>query len=98
MFDIVLCEKPADEGLTKDEIINMIDVLNDDKFLLLEIEAKHVESVAMGVITIEAANKYNYDYSKNGLVDFIANILDDMDNESANEQYIHNGCSIWLTR
>lgn len=95
-FKLILHEKPVNEGLTRSEAIDMIDMLSDNEFLLIEIEAKQHESAAMGFISMEFADKLNYDYE--GLTAFVANILDDMNNESDDCIYEFEGEKIWLTR
>jgi hypothetical protein len=98
-FVLVLHEKPVDEGLTRAEAWDMIDMLSEsNEFLPIEIEAKAHESVAMGFIARNFADELDFDYEKSGLNDFVANILDDMNNENENCIYEFRGKHIWLTR
>ena len=98
MFDIVLKEKEAEYGLTRSEALDMFDMLNENEAFPLEILAKEHECLAMGWITPKAADKIYFDYEASGLNTFVANILDDMENESDDCQYSFKGLSIWLSR
>ena len=84
-YDVVLMEKPGVDGLTKEEIIDLFGFLNGKYVYPVEIEATKVESVAMGFITTRAANELNYIY--NDLNSFVANILNDMNNETQDGVY-----------
>lgn len=97
-FALVLHEKPIYDGMTHTEAIDLIDMLGDHEFLPIEIEAKFHESIAVGFITMDFADKVNFDYEGSGLNAFIANILDDMDNEHDDCIYTFKDCKIWLTR
>jgi hypothetical protein len=98
-FVLVLHEKPVDEGLTRSEAIDMMDMLPEgDEFLPIEINAETHESVAEGFIAMSFAEKLNYDYENSGLNKFIANILDDMNNEREDCTYEFADGQIWLTR
>lgn len=97
-FDIVLLERPIDEGLTRAETMTMFDFLKEDDVFPLEIMANAVESSAIGFITNKTAEQLDYDYAKSGLNKFIADIMDDMTNETATHTYEFNGLNIFLTR
>lgn len=104
MYGIALREKPVMFGLDKQDIDTLYNIAagpsNDDTFEVypIEIEAKEHESSAMGFITPEAAEHFDYDYEKSGLCDFVAAILDDMNNESADHSYTFKGINIYLDR
>lgn len=99
-FELVLHEKSAADadGLIRSEAIDFIDMLSGKEFFPIEIEAKYHESTAMGFITRDFADELNYDYEGSGLNAFIANILDDMNNEREDSTYEFKGRKIWLTR
>ena len=97
-YAMVLCEKQSEDGLTKKEAISMIHKLSQEEFYLIEIEAKHHECSAMGFITAEFANNFEYDYETSGLSDFISEILDDMDKESTSGIYMFKGQPVLLAR
>lgn len=97
-YGIVLMEKEFTNGLTKNDVIDLFDMLNDIEAYPIELEARKHECSAMGFITIEAAESLDYDYEESGLHDFIANILDDMENESDDCEYEFKGIKIWLSR
>ncbi|MBO5435905.1 hypothetical protein J6A31_08935 [bacterium] len=86
-YDIVLIEKPEDEGLTISEITTMFEFLKEETAFPLEICAELQNSVAMGFITTSASDSLNYDHQTSGLTSFISNILDDMNNEEASKTY-----------
>lgn len=95
-FGITLIEKPNVDGLTKAEVMEMYDQMNGDEAYPLEISG--CETSAMGFITPEAAEILNYDYQESGLNDFVAVILDDMNNESEDGTYEFRGIRIHLSR
>lgn len=95
-FGITLVEKPNVDGLTKAEVMEMYDQMNGDEAYPLEISG--CETSAMGFITPEAAEILNYDYQESGLNDFVAVILDDMNNESEDGTYEFRGIRIHLSR
>lgn len=95
-FGITLIEKPNVDGLTKAEVMEMYDQMDGDEAYPLEINGS--ESSAMGFITPEAAEILNYDYQESGLNDFVAAILDDMNNESEDGTYEFRGIRIHLSR
>ena len=97
-YGIALREKQAEYGLTRNDVIDLFDMLNNVEAYPIELEAREHECVAMGFITPEVAELFDYDYEASGLHDFIANILDDMNNESDDCRYEYQGVKIWLSR
>lgn len=99
-YDIALREKPFVSGLTKEDIIDLSNKVNDEEMYPVEIYAKYHESSAMGFITPYAAGLVGYDYSgeESGLRDFVAKILDDMNHENDSHVYEFKGLKIWLDR
>ena len=95
-YGIMLIEKPEVEGLTKSEVMQMYEQMDADEAYPLEISG--CETSAMGFITKDAAKILDYDYEESGLKDFIAVILDDMNNESENGTYEFRGIRIKLRR
>ena len=95
-YGITLKEKPFDYGLTRQEVVDLFDMLNQTEAYPIELMAMDHECSAMGFIAIDAADQLNYNYSE--LEKFVANILDDMENESDDCRYEFKGISIWLSR
>lgn len=98
LFGIVLHETPLDQGMTRTEAMDMIDMLSEEEFLPIEVEGKDGGSVAIGFITMQAANALNYDFKGSGLNDFIGGILAGMELESEDCTYDFKGIRIWLDR
>ena len=99
-YGVALLEKEACDGLDMAELKTLYACVannEEDEVYPIELEAKHVESSAMGFISKEAANLLDYDYEASGLHDFIASILDDMNNENESQQYSFNGINIYLS-
>ena len=94
-YDIVLCEMPAEKGLTKALIAEMADMIADDEFYPIEIFAHEVECSAMGFISAEAAEKLDYDYDE--LSDYIGDILDDLEKETPDCKYEFKGLTIFMS-
>lgn len=97
-YGLVLKEKEFVSGLTKVEVMDLFDMLSNVEAFPIELEAKTHECSAMGFITPEAAELLDYDYENSGLHDFIAMILDDMENETDTCEYEFRGVKIWLSR
>lgn len=96
-FGIALKEKPGMDGLTKQDVAELYDMLDGEEAFPLELEPDFVESSAMGFITPEAAEALEYEY-QTGLREFVVNILDDMENESEDGTYEYKGIRIHLSR
>lgn len=97
-YGIVLREKPGNEGLTRNDVIDLFDMLGDKEAYPIEIEAREHESSAMGFISPRAAEQLKYDYKESGLTGFVEKIIDDMENESENCTYEFRGIKVWLSR
>ena len=82
MFGVVLREKESNDGLDRNDVIDLFDLLNENGGYPIEI----------------LANALEFDYEKSGLNDFIAGILDDMEKESEDYRYEFKGIEIWLSR
>lgn len=98
-FVLVLHEKTVDSGLTRNEAIDLIDMLNCDEFYPIQIEATLVESVAMGFVSRMWFDSLDLGSGEdNQLDEFVANIMNDMNNESEDCIYEFKGRKIWLSR
>ena len=103
-YDIALIEKYGTEGLNKKDVITLYGLVADplqngnDEVFPIELEARKHESSAMGFISSTAANMLDYDYEMSGLHSFVATILDDMDKENENHEYVYKGINIHLSR
>lgn len=96
-FDLALIQKPGESGLNKSEITELLGILPFDAELYpIEIYANAQECSAMGFITNDAADKLDFDYEASGLNTFIADILDDINRESADSTYTFKGINIML--
>lgn len=99
-FDAVLIEKYGEDGLSREEVNKLLDMLPEDaKVYPLEMFAREAESSAMGFITPDAADRLDYDTGQHtGFGKFVSGILDDMDKESPDHTYEYNGIRFWLSR
>lgn len=105
-FGIVLKEKEFFDGLTIKDVNELFPLLDDDHAYPIEIYAKEHECSAMGFISTKCAEVVGYDYTSSGalnlhgvkLHDFVASILDDMDNETENHEYEFGDIKIYLNR
>ena len=98
MYGLVLSEKYGIEGISRNDVIELFDMLDDAEAFPIELPAYAQESSAMGFITPKAAELIDYDYKTSGLQDYIASILDDMDRESDTCEYEFKGIKIWMSR
>ena len=98
-FSLVLYERHGEDGLYRKDIMELLAQLPYDvEVFPIEIMANEHASSAMGFITVAFADSLNFDYDDSGLTKFIAEILDDMEKESDNGEYIFKGHRILLTR
>jgi len=97
-FGIALREKEGEYGLNRNDVVELFDMLGKAEAFPIELEAREHECSAMGFITVEAAESLYYDYENSGLHRFVANILDDMNNETEDCTYEFKGIKIWLSR
>lgn len=85
-FGVALKQKPLDEGLTKSEINYLFDKLKGIDAIPVEIQGENAS--AMGFIDPTDAEFLDYKYDNDSeLGFFIKNILDDVNNESNNNEY-----------
>ena len=99
LYDVVLIEKPGEDGLTKTNVMDLYDMLNGEEAYPLEIGDRNGSSTAMGFISAPAAESLQYEYDQNsGLASYISLILDDIGKESEDCSYEYQGLSIWLSR
>lgn len=97
--DLALIEKPGEEGLSKTEILSLLNNMADSSEMYpIELMAKEHESCAMGFITKEAAKILDFDYEGSELHNFIAAILDDIEKENPDHQYGYKGIDVFLSR
>ena len=94
-FDLALIQKPMDEGLTADNIMQLLSRLHNTEIRPIEIEANEHECSAMGFIRQDAYEQLDYD-SQIRLEGFIARILDNMDEETEDGIYQHEQFHISL--
>lgn len=98
MYGLVLREKYGIECISRNDVIELFDMLDDAETFPIELPAYAQESSAMGFITTKAAELIDYDYKNSGLQDYIAFILDDMDSESDTCEYEFKSIKIWMSR
>lgn len=96
-FGIALKQKSGTEGLTRNEIVDLYDMLAGKQVFPLELEAHCAECSAMGFISVDAAEILDYDYEKSSLHDYIASILEDINLEDEDSEYDFKGIHVWLS-
>lgn len=98
-FDIVLLEKPGNNGLNIKEVISLYRLMPKGEALAYPFEIVGESSSAEGFITEYAAEELDFEYDKDsGLGVFISSILNDMEKESADGTYEFEGLRIWMRR
>ena len=97
-YEVVLKEKPLDEGLTRSEVMDLFDILSGVNGIPMEIQGNN--STAMGFIIPEEAERMDYDFSE--LENVVRSILNDMENENESCTYQcpnkYGTTTIWLSR
>ena len=96
MYDVALIEKQGTCGINKREMTSLFDLIDGEEAYPLEFAAREHESVAIGLIAPDAAEKMDYDYTI--LEAKIADILDDMELENESCEYEFCRLRIWLGR
>ena len=93
--EIALLMKEGCSGMTRSEVVRLVDMFAEHAEIYpIEIFAKEHECSAMGFISDKGAAALEYDYDQ--LNDFIAEILDDMNKEHANNRYDFHDIPIWM--
>ncbi len=82
-YNIVLLEKPLDEGLTAEECTKMFDMLSGSTALPIDIQAEN--ACAMGFVNRLDAEFMDYDFTE--LTNIVTNILNDMEKENPTHEY-----------
>ena len=98
MYGLVLREKYGIEGISRNDVIDLFDMLDGTEAYPIELYSNEQEGYAMGFITPKAADLVDYDYENSGLREYIASILDDMEQESKTCEYEFKGIKIWMSR
>ena len=98
-YEIALIEKPGNEGLTRNEMLDLFDMLSRPEAYPIEIGDINGNSTAIGFITPQAAEELQQEYGQDSeLGRFISSILNDIDKESEDGTYTFKDLRIWLTR
>lgn len=86
-YKVVLWMVEAEDGLTKEQIIKSMDLLEEDDrgYMTIEIEG-HSNSVAIGFISTSYYDELSYKSYK--IKRTISPILDDWNNESEDYEYV----------
>lgn len=96
LFDAVFLERPETTGLTKPEMMDLYDMLDENEAYPLEIGNPNGSSTAMGFITSTAADLLGHAYGE--MTGFIQSILGDVKKESEDGCYEFRGLRIYLSR
>ena len=93
-YDAAFFQRQIDDGgLYPEELRKLLNMLDYDAPLLpLEIEGN--SCIAIGFILEEAADRLDFDYKD--LFSFVREILNDINKETPNNEYIFDGLDIFL--
>lgn len=91
-YDVAVVQ--SDGGISIDSFKELLEMVNDEHVLPLDLEANHAECSAIGVISVGAAERLDYDYEKLRL--YLGEIMDDMDKESENGEYEYEGLKVFM--
>ncbi len=96
-FDMVLIEKPLDEGLNPEELMTIGKMVNGDMFIPVEYNAEY--SSAMGLISFKKAEELEYQYQNDSKLGVeVRKILEDMELETEDHTYELEGAKVLITR
>ena len=97
-YNIALKEKQLDEGLNREELNDLYDLVSGVDVIPIEIQGE--SSTAMGFINLTDAEYMDYDYTK--LEEVVRSVLNDMDKENSDYEYEvenrHGVSTIYLSR
>ena len=97
-YGIVLRKTELVAGLTRNDVIDLFDMLDSNQAYPIELMAREKECSAMGFVAPEAAKVIDYEYEESGLRDFIADILDgNVEVEEDASTFWFKGIKIWLS-
>ena len=82
-FGAAFIQKPLDEGLERNEVLDLFDMLKGVSGIPMEVQSEN--TVAMGFVNRTDAKLMNYDMRK--LEEFVRNIISDVENENSSECY-----------
>lgn len=97
-FDAVFMEKPIEDGLERNDINTLLDMIKDKPVFPLEIININLTSAAMGFITADAADQIDSYGQESPFGNFISSILADMDKENENGVYDFGNIKIKIVR
>lgn len=93
-YDVVLIKRFGVDGLTKENITELMGKTAHNQLYPIELYADYSECSAMGFITAKAAEKIGYDYAE--LESYIGGILDDSARVNDQSEYDFDGLSIYI--
>ena len=97
-YNVVLIEKALDEGMTRSEIFDLLDLVSGEEYNPIEIEGNN--SVAMGFIDHEMDELIDFDHTQ--IKNFVREILNDMELENDDCSYeidrVWGKITVWLSR
>lgn len=85
-------QKPLDEGITIEEITELVGRLECEQVIPIEVQAN--SSCALGFISLDAAEELNYDYDN--LIRSVSEVIEDMDNETEYGNYDFDGFPVYI--
>lgn len=97
-YNVVLIEKALDEGMTRSEIFDLLDLVSGEEYNPIEIEGNN--SVAMGFIDYEIDELIDFDHTQ--IENFVKEILNDIELENDDCSYeidrVWGKITVWLSR
>lgn len=85
-------QKPLDEGITIEEITELVGRLECEQVIPIEVQAN--SSCAIGFISLDAAEELDYDYDN--LIRNVSEVIEDMDNETEYGNYDFDGIPVYI--
>lgn len=85
-------QKPLDEGITLDEIKELVSKLECEQVIPLEVQANN--SCALGLISLKTAEELDYNY--NSLIRNVKSVIKDTNNETEDGYYDFDGFPVYI--
>lgn len=93
VYDLVLHQKSDNHGLTRTEIIDMLDMMQDE-VLPIDLHVPHTETSAIGFISLPFARELKFEYER--LTPYIQKAISFNKHEVADSDYTIFGHNFWF--
>lgn len=91
-FGAAFIQKPLDEGLQRNEILDLFDMMKGVSAIPMEVQAEN--TIAMGFVNRTDAELMGFDLRQ--LEEFVRNIISDVENEDSSKYYKYSANGVGI--